>query len=218
MENYFPLALRLQDRKTVIIGGGREAERKIQSLLPCGPQLKVISPEATEEIAGLAAQGRLTWEKRCYKDGDLEGAFMVIVCAPQVGPQVKQEADQKGVLINVLDQVELCDFIAMATFSRGALQVAVHTSGHSAALSRRIRERLQGEFGPEYAELTELLGVLRPQVKEIIADPAERRRFWLEAITVELLQKIEEGFRLEELKEEILRRARRHPHSPSRPD
>lgn len=206
-ETYFPVALKLRGRKVVVVGGGREAARKVRAILPCGAELVVISADAEPEIAELARSGRLTHLARAYREGDLEGAFLAIVCDAAIGPAVRDEAARRGVLLNVLDESELCDFIAMATVLRDGLQLAVHSSGKSAALTRTIRRRLDAEFGPVYGDLVRLLGELRPLVHGMIPTPERRRAFWLDLVTPELLARVEAGLPIEDLRGEILSRA-----------
>jgi len=221
---YFPVALDLHGRRALVLGGGAEATRKVRALLACESRVTVVSPSVSPEIQRLADGGRVTLVSREYREGDLDGSFLAVVCDPALGERVRAEADRRGVLLNVLDRPGLCDFIAVATFSRDGLQFGVHTSGNSGALSRRIRERLQREFGEPYAELTRLLGELRPTVAELIPGAAGRRRFWLDVVDVELLTRIDRGLDPESLREEIVRRAEafareitpvRHPDSPA---
>jgi len=200
---YLPVALQLRDRSVVIIGGDAEAARKAKQVLSCGARVTVVSPDAAAEIVEFAKDGRLKWLQRGYQDRDLEGAMVAICCDPEVAHAVREEAIRRGVLLNALDQTALCDFIALATFSRDGLQFGVHSSGKSAALTRRIRERLQRQFGDAYAELTRTLGEVRPVVREIIDTPQGRRTFWLGVITGEFLERIERGFSPERLKKEI---------------
>jgi precorrin-2 dehydrogenase/sirohydrochlorin ferrochelatase len=204
---YFPVALNLKDRMVVVIGGNDEATRKVQGLLACGARLIVVSPTATPTLQQLVARGRLTLCQRGYRYGDLEGALLAVVCDPLHGAEARAEADQRGVLLNVLDRPELCDFIAVAKFSRDGLQFAIHTSGKSAALSRRIREQLEAEFGELYADLTRTLGEMRPVVRRIILSSEHRRRFWLELVSDELLDRVEAGLPPAQLGQEILDRA-----------
>ncbi|MFQ5795332.1 MAG: bifunctional precorrin-2 dehydrogenase/sirohydrochlorin ferrochelatase [Candidatus Bipolaricaulia bacterium] len=206
--SYYPVALKLKDREVVIVGGNEEATRKLHSLLPCEPRLTVISPQVTGAIAQLAKAGKLRLIKRTYRHGDLDGAFMAIVCTPAVSQALRAEAVERKVLINVLDQAELRDYINVAMFSRDGLQIGIHTSGKSAALSRRIRERLERQLGEEYAALTQLLGEMRLIVKGMIRTPERRRSFWLGAVNAELLEKVENGLSMEALREEILRKAK----------
>ena len=205
---YFPVALKLAGRNVVLLGGGREAVRKARALLAAGARVTAITPEPSAPLKELADSGQLTLAVRSYQEGDLAGARLVVACDPAEGLAARREATERGVLLNVLDQPDLCDFIAMATFSRDGLQLAVHSSGKSGALSRRIRERLESEFGPAYAELTNLLGRLRPVVAEQIKTPAGRRRFWLDVITPELLDRVEAGLSMEDAEQEILARVK----------
>jgi len=204
---YFPIGLKLAGRKVVILGGDDEAARKVEAMLHCGAKVAVVSPTATPAIQRLAAESRLHWLRRDYQPGDLHGATLAVACDRALGEAAGAEAAREGVLINVVDVPELCDFVAMATFSRDGLQFAVHSSGKSAALARRIRERLEGEFGEEYAALARLLGELRPVVRELFSSPAERREFWLSVVDAELLDEVERGVTPAWLKAAILRRA-----------
>jgi siroheme synthase-like protein len=204
---YFPVALDLNGRLALVIGGDAEAARKVRALLACEARVTVLSPSVSSEIEQLADAGRVTLVSREYREGDLEGAFLAVVCDPACGERVRAEAGRRGVLLNVLDRPALCDFIAVATFSRDGLQFGVHSSGKSGVLSRRIRERLEREFGEPYAELTRVLGELRPAVAELIPTAAGRRRFWLDVVDAELLERIDRGLDPGSLREEILRRA-----------
>jgi precorrin-2 dehydrogenase / sirohydrochlorin ferrochelatase len=204
---YFPVAWNLKGRKALVIGGGAEATRKVRALLECEARVTVVSPGVSAEIEQFAGAGRVTLVEREYREGDLDGVSLAIVCDPALGERARAEADRRGVLLNVVDRPALCDFIAVATFSRDGLQFGVHTSGKSGALARRIRERLQLEFGEPYGELTRVLGALRPAVARLIPGAAERRRFWLDVVDAGLLERIDGGVAPESLREEILRHA-----------
>jgi len=203
---YFPVALKLENRKVVIFGGDQEAVMKVEKLLPTGARIFVISEEVEQEIEEHAKDGNLNWISRTYQPGDLEDAAIAIVCDVALGPEIRIEAEERNVMLNVLDKTELCDFIAVATFSRDGLQFGVHSSGKSAALSRRVRERLEDQFGVEYSKLVHLLGEIRPQVFERFSTFAERRAFWLETVTHELLDRIDQGEAVETIQAEILER------------
>lgn len=92
----YPVYLnRLDEKRTVIIGGNREAERKAHELLACDANLTVISPELTNKLQELADSKRFTWISRTYTLGDLEDVFMVIVAEFEGEPKEKFSKKQK---------------------------------------------------------------------------------------------------------------------------
>lgn len=190
-DTYFPVALRLNEKRVVIVGGDHEAEMKVDKLIPTGARIKVISADATERIRERAQTGQIQLVERDYRRGDLLGAAMAIICDADRGKEARAEADENNVLLNVLDQTELCDFIAVAYFCRDGLQFAVHSSGKSAALSRRIRERLEQQHGQEYATLVRALGEVREEIARLIPSSKLRRDFWLEQVDAELLEDLD---------------------------
>jgi siroheme synthase-like protein len=190
---YYPVALDLRDRIVVVVGGGADAEFKVERLLPYGPRLRICSEKVTDAIAALAEVGLVQWLKRDYQPGDLQDASVVFVCDRRFVEAARQEAKARRVLLNALDDAGASDFIAMAGFSRRGLDIAVHSSGQSAALSRRLRERLEREVGEAFGELAALLGELRPQVHRLIPDPSARRSFWLAMVDAQLMEAVGNG-------------------------
>jgi siroheme synthase-like protein len=206
--SYYPVALDLRGRGVVVVGGGEEAAAKVARLLASGACLRVISPTAVPAIRDLAAAGEILWLVRRYRPGDLRGARLAIVCEPEAAAAVREEAEAANCLVNVVDWPAACDFLAVAHFDCEGLQVAVHTSGQSAALSRRLRERLQHRIGQPYGQLARVLGELRPVVRALIPNAAARRDFWLERVSPGLLEQVEAGgFAPEPFRAEVLARA-----------
>jgi precorrin-2 dehydrogenase/sirohydrochlorin ferrochelatase len=161
----YPVGLiKLKDCRTVVIGGGNVAFRKIIGLLDAGASITFISPKAITKLDELTRIQKLEWLKRPYQEGDLEGAFLVVAATddPIVNQTVWEEAQREGCLVNVVDDPAHSNFIVPALVRRGDLTIAISTGGTSPALARRLREKLDTEFGPEYSDLTALLGELRP--------------------------------------------------------
>lgn len=175
MPEYYPIYLDIRDKKCVVVGGGDVAYRKAMTLKQAGAQVVIISPRVSEDF--LKEEG-LTILQQEYEDRCLEGATLVIAATSEedVNRRVWQEAGRHGLLVNVVDQPELCNFIVPSVISRGGLQISISTGGASPALARRTREELEGLFGPEYGDFTRLLSKLRPQVRTSIPDEAERRK------------------------------------------
>ncbi|WP_119068583.1 precorrin-2 dehydrogenase/sirohydrochlorin ferrochelatase family protein [Rubrobacter indicoceani] len=145
--------MNLAGRRCVMVGGGAVAGRKARRLLQARAEVVVISPEVTEELQAMATEVH----RRPYESGDLDGAFLAFVATDsrEVNARVVEEANERGVMVNVADEPEEGDFVLPSTLRRGGLQVAVSTGGASPVLAREIRKRLEKRFGPEWAGLVE---------------------------------------------------------------
>ena len=168
MAPYYPAFLDVRDRLCVIIGGGQIAEGKIASLLECGAQIKMISPEVTAEVQGMADAGILRLEKREYREGDLEGVFVAIAATDDnsVNRQIAQEAAERNVLLNVVDVTHLCTFIAPSVVKKGEVTVAISTSGLSPALARKLRQELEVDPVLDYAYLAPMISEVRLELRK----------------------------------------------------
>jgi siroheme synthase-like protein len=184
---YYPVFLDVRGRRCVVIGGGRVALRKVISLLECGAEVRVISPSLCRELARLNADRIISAMEREYQPADLAGSFVAIAATTEadINLRIAQEARRQKVLINVVDCPEHSDFIVPSSFSRADLTIAVSTAGKSPALARKIRTKLEKEFGEEYASLVELIGEVRSELKEqSIAISADA---WQDALDLEQL-------------------------------
>lgn len=172
----YPLTLKVDGHRCVVVGGGRVAERKVGSLLECGGDVVVVSPELTSGLETLEGGGEIEVVRRAFRPEDLEGALLVIAATDDraVNQGVRAAAERYGVLANVVDVPDLCDFYVPASFTRGDLQIAVSTGGASPVLARRLREELEGQFGPEYGPYLELLGRLRWELQARVAERDKR--------------------------------------------
>ncbi len=193
MPDYYPVFLNLAGKRCVIIGGGTIAQGKIGGLLQAGCQITVISPDATPSIRQAAQRGDVTWLERTYKPGDLEGAFIGVAATNvwHVNREIYEEAERLGVLLNVVDDPDLCSFIAPSVVKREPVTLAISTGGASPALARKLRETLAHAEALEWADLADVLAQARRIVKEkrVVIDP-ER---WQCCITRSLLEMVQEG-------------------------
>jgi uroporphyrin-III C-methyltransferase/precorrin-2 dehydrogenase/sirohydrochlorin ferrochelatase len=162
-----PIFLDLAGQLVVVIGGGAVAERKIEALVAAGARITVVSPDVTQLIARRASEGVVEIRLRRYRTGDLAGCRLAYAATadPEVNRAVRDEAQEGGIWLNVVDTPDLCDFISPAVVRRGDLTLAVSTSGRCPALAKRIREDLERAYGPEYASLVEQLGRARDRGK-----------------------------------------------------
>ncbi len=193
MPDYYPVFLNLAGKRCVIIGGGTIAQGKIGGLLQAGCQITVISPDATPGIRQAAQRGDITWLERTYQPGDLEGAFIGVAATNvwHVNREIYEEAESLGVLLNVVDDPDLCSFIAPSVVKREPVTLAISTGGASPALARKLRETLVHAEALEWADLADVLAQARRIIKEqrVVVDP-ER---WQCCITRNLLDMVRDG-------------------------
>ncbi|MFP5234802.1 MAG: bifunctional precorrin-2 dehydrogenase/sirohydrochlorin ferrochelatase [Acidobacteriota bacterium] len=175
---YFPLFVDLRGKQCVVVGAGEIAARKVEGLTHCGAEITVVSPRAVLDIRETARAGRLQWLQRSFTDSDVNGAFLVIAATAtrRVNAAVFRACAERGILCNSVDDPEHCNFIYPAVVRRGALQIAVSTSGRSPALAARIRQDLEERFGPEWEALLETLGAQRKKILRTKKPDANRAR------------------------------------------
>lgn len=179
----YALFIDLTDQKVVVVGGGPVAERKVQTVLPFGARVVVVSPKVTEGLKGLAASGEISWIVRPYAPGDLADARMVFsACGnPQVDDEVCKEARAVRALVNVVDVPSKCEFIVPSTVDRGPLRIAVSTSGCAPTEAKKIRRSLEREFDASWEPYLELMQEVRTLVKARIGGPESARKPVFEA-------------------------------------
>lgn len=193
MPAYYPVFLNLAGKRCIVFGGGAVAEGKIPNLLDAGACVTVISPAATQGIQESAQRGELQWQARAYQPGDLEGVFLGIAATDvrEVNQEIFREAEQLGVILNVVDNPRLCTFIAPSILKRGPVTLAISTGGASPALARKLREALSTDPVLEWADLAGVLSRARVEVKKRQA-VIDRDR-WQCCITEEVLRLAQAG-------------------------
>ena len=201
---YYPTLLNIHGKLCVVIGGGVVALRKVRALLDCGAKVTVVSPTLYPGLAQLAEAGRISPIRREFKPGDLAGAVVAIAATDEreINQKVSDEARDRGVLVNVVDSSEQSDFIIPSFFRQGDLTIAVSTAGMSPALAKKIRTKLEGLFGEEFALVLSIIGDVRSALQQqgirVAADA------WQEALDLDLLIGLVQEGRPEEARD-ILR-------------
>lgn len=196
-EKLFPMFLKLAARPCLVVGAGSVATSKIASLLEAGAKISVVAPESTPEVRKWVESGKLQLHRRAFQAQDLDGMFLVVAATPfrKVHEEIFREAKHRGVLCNIVDVPELCDFYYPSVVQRGALQIAVSTGGHSPALAQRLRKELEIQFGPEYQEWLVHLAEVRNRLQATEMDPEERKRLLHEEASSEAFAKFRSGRR-----------------------
>ena len=180
----YPMFVRLQGARVVCVGGGAVAARKVDSLLEYGADVVVIAPEACDRLRALADEGAIAWERRAYGAGDFDGARLAIVATSNrtVNEAASAEADEKNILLNVVDDPEMCSFLVPSVVRRGQLQVAISTNGAAPSVAREVRRDLEQRFPAWWEAYIDLLAELRMLVKCRVHGSSDRRAVIFEKI------------------------------------
>jgi precorrin-2 dehydrogenase/sirohydrochlorin ferrochelatase len=180
----YPISLRLEGKRCAIVGGGRIALGKAGPLLAAGAQVLVVSPEFRPEFESMEG---VELRRRPFKPDDLDGAFLAVAATDDhaVNHAVWEASRARGVLCNVVDDPERCDFFVPAVVERGALSVAISTAGEAPALAKRLRRDLEELLPEEYADYVGFLGMARERVRQRVPDRAQRERIAAELASQE---------------------------------
>jgi precorrin-2 dehydrogenase/sirohydrochlorin ferrochelatase len=167
--------MKLAGRRCLVVGAGKVGEPKIAGLLETGAEIQVVALDATAAVRQWAQEGRVQLYLRPFRNDDLDGVFLTVVATASrpLNQRVYHEAQRRGVLCNVVDVPDLCDFFYPSVVRRGDLQIAVSTAGQSPSLAQKIRQQLEKQFGPGYAEWVRELGETR---KLILASDLEKEK------------------------------------------
>lgn len=188
----YPIFIDLAGKQVIVIGGGKIATHKVQSLLTSQAAIVVIAPQVTAELQQLASQNKITIIQRCYEPGDLDSAHLVI-CAcgqAQVNQQVRNEADSMRIFCNVVDEPEHCTYYTPAVAQQGPLMIAISTSGVCPSLAKTIKQQLQEQYNPNYKILLQCLEQLREHVKTKYPESPDKRKTIIEAFLEQALELI----------------------------
>jgi precorrin-2 dehydrogenase len=159
----FPMFMKLTGKQCLVVGAGKVGEPKIAGLIDTGASIHVVAIAATARVREWAQAGKIELELRAFSKNDLDGKFLAVAATASqtLNQLIYREAQRRGVLCNVVDVPDLCDFYYPAVVRRGDLQIAVSTAGQSPSLAQRIRQQLERQFGEGYAAWVKQLGETR---------------------------------------------------------
>ncbi|MCX5894396.1 MAG: bifunctional precorrin-2 dehydrogenase/sirohydrochlorin ferrochelatase [Proteobacteria bacterium] len=196
MPGLYSVCLKLADRPCLVVGGGEVAERKIKTLLAAGAQVTVVAHKVTDTIRELAGKGLLRIHNRNFTGNDIPGSFLVIAATDDKGinSAIAKLAHKERVLVNVVDSPEESDFYVPSSFHRGDLTLSVSTNGKVPALSKKIREQLESQYGPEYGHYVTLLEKARKRIyRSSTVNEAARRELIKGLLNIDFIALLREG-------------------------
>ena len=178
--NLYIACLNLTGRPVLVVGAGPVGFEKIEGLLACDAMVTVVALDAIPQVLELAAAGRIELQERAYSPTDLEGRFLVVAATAdtELNKQIYRKAEERSMLVNVVDVPHLCNFILPAIVRNEFLTIAISTAGASPALAKRMKREAAAAFGPEYVELALLLDGVREWAKTTLPTYHDRKVFF----------------------------------------
>jgi precorrin-2 dehydrogenase/sirohydrochlorin ferrochelatase len=185
----YPVFLELQGKRAVVIGSVAVEEGKDDALRSAGAEVAVF------------ANGAWTPE-------DLDGASVCVAFSSDAGERdaIARAARDRGVLVNVMDDVPNCDFAAPAIVRRGDLVLAISTGGASPAVARKVREDLERRFGSEWAETLAVISEVRQETLPALGDLRMRAKRWRQALDLDEAVELVRTGRSDELRRTLIER------------
>lgn len=202
MPRYYPLFLDMAGLPALVVGGGAVGLRKVRTLLEHKARVTVVAVEASAALRQLAARGRIALHERPFRTSDLRGKRILYVATNDraLNRRIRADGRRRGILTNVVDDPELCDFIVPSIVRRGRFVAAVSTEGACPAYAKRLRRELEKQFDPAYGQYVALLASARRAILRRAADPKK---------SVRVLNRLLDAGLLDWIREKGLKSARR---------
>ena len=175
-----PIFLKLRNTPALVVGGGSVAERKIDLLLRAGARVTVVAPKIGASVQTLFDQQKLSWIEGPFESTHLNGILVVIAATndARVNKVVSDQARERNIPVNVVDQPDLCTFTVPSIVDRSPVIIAIGTGGASPVLARMLKTRLETLIPAAYGRLAGIAREFRNQVKGALATVDSRRDFW----------------------------------------
>jgi precorrin-2 dehydrogenase/sirohydrochlorin ferrochelatase len=173
----YPIFLEMGGRRAVIVGGGAVATQKARALLAAGARLVVVSKDIDNALTALCQGGGAELIKSRYSKNYIAEAALVIAATndERLNKQIYKDCQELGILCNVVDAPELCDFIVPAVVKRGDLQIAIGTEGHCPAYAGHLRKKLEQTITVQHGEFLAELEIVRKLIFEDVPNTADRK-------------------------------------------
>jgi uroporphyrin-III C-methyltransferase/precorrin-2 dehydrogenase/sirohydrochlorin ferrochelatase len=178
--DFLPIFLDIRDKLVVVDGGTTVAARRVERALLAGANVHVFDPALSDEFNPLLKNPKLSHHDRPIKEADIQGAILAYGASEDETRDATLHAGAKahGVLANVADVCEYCDFITPSVVDRSPLVVAISSGGTAPVIARILRARIESILPPAYGRMAEFLGKFREKVLTGIKSTRARRRFW----------------------------------------
>lgn len=192
---YFPIFLDTTNLTCLVVGAGEVAARKVELLLKTSAQITVVAPWVCDTVQKFAEQNKITLIVRAYQETDLNDKQVVFVATDdsQINVQIHDQARAKKVLVNVVDNTPLCQFITPSIVDRSPIIIAMSSGGVAPVLLRYLRQKLESVIPQKVSLLGQFSEKFREAVKQRFKSVTERRYFWEDVLDGDIAENILQG-------------------------
>jgi precorrin-2 dehydrogenase/sirohydrochlorin ferrochelatase len=180
----YPVFLDMRKVRCLVVGGGKVAARKVRALRRSGADVRLVSPQITPYLRGLAEKKAVEWIKNRYSSKHLKNMRLAVAATnnAEVNHRIYNDAEKLGISANVVDDLDYCRFVAPARYSAGSLEIAVTTGGAAPVIAKIVRDEIRDRIGKRFVPAVALLGRQRDRIKRL--SPELRKAFWSQVIKI----------------------------------
>ena len=191
---FYPINLNVENKKCIVIGGGKIALEKILGLLEAGANVEVIAPKICAEVEELFAQGKINLIREEYSAEKISDGVILIAATNnfELNRKILADGRARNFLVNIVDDL-VSDFTVPSRIRRGDFLLAISTGGKSPGFSRFVRQMLEKDFDENFAEGLKIISEYRQIAKKFFPTFEERIKFWREVLTPEVWQLLKSG-------------------------
>lgn len=192
---YLPLFLNTKQLNCLVIGAGEVGARKIELLCKTQAKVTVVAPDVCDTVMGIAQSGRIQLHQRVYKEADLTGVDLLYIATSDeaLNADIHQQAVNHGVLVNVVDNQPLCQFITPSIIDRSPVTIAMASGGVAPVLLRQLRQKLESTIPANIGLLGQFCERFRDRVKHTFKTVTERRYFWEDVLEGNIAEQVMAG-------------------------
>jgi uroporphyrin-III C-methyltransferase/precorrin-2 dehydrogenase/sirohydrochlorin ferrochelatase len=192
---YFPIFLDTTDLTCLVVGAGEVAARKVELLLKTSAHITVVAPWVCDTVQRFAKEEKIALIIRPYIESDLNNKQMVFVATDnsEVNKQIHDQARAQKILVNVVDNTPLCQFITPSIVDRSPIIIAMSSGGVAPVLLRYLRQKLESVIPQKISLLGQFSEKFRGSVKKRFKSVTERRYFWEDVLDGDIAENVLQG-------------------------
>lgn len=176
MKDYFPLFISLKNKKILVVGGGKVAERKIKNLIKYSPQIKIVSEDITVGLKKLVDKGLIEWRKKLFEEKDLEDSSFLVITATDkkdLNDYIHRLCEDKNILVNNASGIGRVIFPAIV--DEGDISIAISTSGSVPYLAKILKIRIREIIRP-YSKIIKIIKPFRSSLLTVCNNSSYNKR------------------------------------------